>query len=83
MGQIVNLVPPYISADAVAAAEYVLAETRAGRFVGLAYIGICPAREYVIDLAGEAKAQPLFTHSLVALLAYELIRIHRGELDRR
>jgi hypothetical protein len=74
----INLVPHHVSADAVAAAEYILAETKAGRFNGLAYIGLCPGREYVIDLAGEALAQPLFTHSLVALLAYELIRIHRN-----
>lgn len=82
MGQIVTLLPNHVSPDAVAAAEYILAETRAGRFNGLAYIGLCPGRGYVIDLAGEAKSQTLFTHSLVALLAHELIRIHRGDRNR-
>lgn len=77
MGPIVELVPKKASEDTIAALETLLAEARAGNLIGLAYAGLCPARKYIIDVAGEARAAPVFTHGLVALLAHELIRIHR------
>lgn len=79
MGEVVRLVPALASGDTVAALEYLLAEARAGKLVGLSCVGLYPGREYVLGIVGEAREAPVFTHGLVGLLAYELIRIHRGE----
>lgn len=77
MGAIIELVQPYKSQDTIEALESLLIEAKTGRLIGLAYVGLYPARAYAIDVAGEARAAPVFTHGLVALLAHELIRIHR------
>lgn len=79
MGDILRLVEPIVSEDTVLALEVLLAEAKAGRLIGLAYAGLYPAKEYVVDVAGGAKSEPLRAHSLVALLAHELIRIHRAD----
>lgn len=78
MGRIVTLAPSPGSDDTIAALEALLTEAKAKKLIGIAYVGIYPAREYVIDVAGEAKRAPVFTHGLVGMLAYELVRIHRG-----
>lgn len=74
---VLHLVPTAISHDTVAALEILLAAAKAGEIIGVAYVGIKPARSYVLDAAGEARQAPVFTHGLVGLLAHELIRIHR------
>lgn len=56
------------------ALEVLLAEARAGQLIGLAYVGIYPARAYVIDMAGEAKLAPIFTLGTVAVLGQQIAR---------
>lgn len=74
MGDVVSLIRPTVSEDTVMALEILLAEARAGQLVGIAYVGIYPARAYVVDMAGEAKKAPIFTLGTVVILEDQIAR---------
>lgn len=60
MGEIVSLVQGQVSNETVDALLALLAEARAGRIIGLAYVAIHPRREYSADILGAARQSPTF-----------------------
>ena len=55
-----------------------LEDARAGRLIGLALVAMYTQREYIVDVAGEAKRNPTYTRGMLALLDDELAKIIRG-----
>lgn len=63
------------SNDAVRALELLLADAKAGRLVGIAYVAMYSHRKYIVDIAGETKRSPTFTRGMLQLLDDELSAI--------
>lgn len=64
--------------DVVEALEYLLAEARAGRLIGLAYGAMFRRRHYIVETAGEAHRNPLFALGVIDILEDELRARVRG-----
>ena len=77
-GKIFRLAKAAISHDAVDALEHLLAEARAGRVIGLAYVAMHKAYDYSVDIAGETRRSPTLTRGMLHLLDDELSAIIRG-----
>lgn len=75
--------PPYrlvnddISHETVEALEQLLAEARAGKILGFAYVAMRKRREFIGDAAGEAYRNPTFARGMVAALDDHLAELVR------
>lgn len=78
-GKVLRLVRPCKSEDLVRALEDRLAEARAGRLIGIAYVAMYKTFDYGVDIAGETKRCPTLTRGMLHLLDEELSRIIRGD----
>lgn len=64
-----KLSPDKISGDTVRALEELLADARAGRLTGLAFVGIYSrGRRYIVNTAGQARVDPVTTRGMVGSL---------------
>lgn len=76
-----TLAPSHTSEDVVEALEFLLTKARKGDVYGFAYVAQLKQRKFIMDTAGESHRNPLFTLSLVHVLADSLserVR-HSGE----
>ena len=64
--------------DAIAALEQLLAEAKAGRVIGLAYVVMRQGYDYDVGAAGETRRSPTFTRGMLCLLDDELAKLIRG-----
>ena len=71
---LLQLVPTLPSRDTISALEHLLAEARAGRVIGLAYVAMHKTDAYSVDLAGEAQRSLTLTRGMVKLLDDEIAR---------
>lgn len=63
------------SRDTVRALEALLADARAGRLIGIAYVAMYGRGEYVVGLEGETRKSPTMTRGMLHLLDDELSEI--------
>jgi len=63
------------SNDTVRALEALLAEARAGRLIGVAYVAMYGHGEYAVGFDGETRKTPTFTRGMLHLLDDELSKI--------
>jgi hypothetical protein len=76
MNNVISLVAPAApAADTVASLEYLLAEARAGRLVGLAWIALKAGNAYEVDIADEAALQPEYVRGLARVLDDQLAKL--------
>lgn len=73
-----TLATGHVSDDVVEALEFLLARAKAGDVFGVAYVAQMKQRKFIMDTAGESHRNPLFTLSLVQVLAAELVDRARG-----
>jgi hypothetical protein len=75
----VVLLHPYrrSQSDTVTALEDLLAEARAGRLIGFAYVAMHHHQDYKVGMAGETKSSPTFTRGMLHLLDDELAALIR------
>lgn len=74
MGELL-LLAPAVSSDAVAALEELLAEAKAGRVIGLAWVALHAGRTFTMDIAGETKNDITYTRGMLLALDDELSKI--------
>lgn len=75
-----TLAPGHTSDDVIEALEFLLAKARAGEVFGVAYVAQLKSRRFIMDTAGESHRNPLFTLSLVHVLADSLSeRVRHGD----
>jgi hypothetical protein len=80
-GKIFILVQSTPGEDLIRAAEDILADIRAGRTIGLAWIAMHKTYDYSVDIAGETKRSPTLTRGMLHLLDDELSQIiKKGKL---
>lgn len=60
-----TLVNETVSHDTIEALEFLLQEARSGELIGLAYGAMLKRRTCIVDTAGEAYRNPLFTLGVV------------------
>lgn len=70
-----RLVPDRVSRGTVRALEQLLADARRGELIGIGFVGMYRQREYVANVAGEAKRNPTFTRGMLRALDDELGRL--------
>lgn len=63
-----RLVSDVISDDTVEALEQLLDEARRGRVIGIAFAAMMKRRTFIVNAAGEAKRNPVFTRGMLACL---------------
>jgi hypothetical protein len=63
------LVGPRIDRETLEALEQLVADAKAGRIVGLAYVALHAGTDYSGDVVGRAKAHPIFTLGVCRALA--------------
>jgi hypothetical protein len=69
------IAPASASREAVQVLESLLEEARAGRVVGLAWVVIRPGLGFEVDVAGEARRQPVFARGLCRVLDDQLAKL--------
>jgi hypothetical protein len=63
-----QLVQNGFSDDTVKALETLLADAKAGKVIGLAFVAMYRRREYTASATGEARRNPTFTRGMLAAL---------------
>lgn len=63
--------------DAILTLEKLLADARAGRLHGIAFVAMYCRREYIVDVVGETRRCPTFTRGMLHVLDDQLARIIR------
>lgn len=64
--------------ETIEALEMLLAQARAGKILGVAYVAMRKRREYVGEATGEAYRSPTFARGMVAALDDYLAELARG-----
>ena len=75
IGKVFHVVPPQTSVETVQALEGLLADAKAGRLIGFAWIGLRNGLGYEIDLVGVAQSTPVFVRGLARVLDDQLAKI--------
>lgn len=70
-----------ISHDTVEALEFLLHEARRGELIGIAYGAMMRRRACIVDTAGEAHRNPLFSLGVVCMLSDEIAARARSAED--
>lgn len=63
-----RLVPDDLSHDTVAALQSLLDDAKEGRVIGVAFAAMYKRREFIVNTAGEAHRNPVFTRGMLACL---------------
>ena len=79
MAVVLHLVakPPEVDAATIETFERLLAEARAGRIVGAAYIALTPACGYEYQVVGECRSYPTLSRGMVRSLDDDLALLIR------
>lgn len=67
-----------LSHDTVEALEFLLEMAKRGDVYGVAYVAQLKRRKFIMDTAGEAHRDPMYSLAMVHLLADELVRRARN-----
>lgn len=73
-----TVVHEQVSHDAIEALEFLLERAQRGELIGIAYGAMLRDRTCIIDTAGEAYRNPLFTLGVVCLLSDDVAARARG-----
>lgn len=63
-----RLVPDSLSHDTVEALQSLLDDAREGRIIGVAFCAMYKQRRFIVNTAGEAHRNPVFTRGMIACL---------------
>ena len=63
-----SLVPDELSHDTVEALQTLLADARNGHVIGVAFCAMYKQRNFIVNTAGEAHRNPVFTRGMIACL---------------
>lgn len=63
-----RLVPDNISHDTVEALQTLLDDAQEGRIIGVAFCAMYKQRNFIVNTAGEAHRNPVFTRGMIACL---------------
>lgn len=67
-----HLVPSPVSSETTAALANLAADAKAGKLVGLAYVGIYKGRQYVIHTTGYAHQNTTVAIAMASMLQFHL-----------
>ncbi len=63
-----RLVPDDLSDDTVEALQELLEDARKGHIIGVAFCAMYKQRKFIVNTAGEARRNPIFTRGMVSCL---------------
>ena len=64
----IRLVPDSVCWDTVGALTELLSEAKAGRIIGLGFVAVYKRGEYIVDVTGELRRNPMLARGMVACL---------------
>lgn len=67
-----NLIPDAVSGETVTALEQLIERARAGEVLGIGFVAMLKRRRYIVNTAGECRADPTLTRGMVLALDDEL-----------
>lgn len=72
-----KLVKDRVSQDTIEVLSALLEDAKRGEVIGIAFAAMYRQRKFIVDTAGEARQEPIFTIGMLDFLSY---KVKRGEL---